>query len=117
VLGEIAEMIDTALDKGWSVIKHNGALMRILKPALDIRGKPVADGLAAKAENQRREEAARADEQQKAQGQQGPAAPGTQMPQMIGTLTTAGPPTAPAGTAAPQPAQPTHKGHAKKTTT
>jgi hypothetical protein len=37
----------------------------VLKPALDIRKAPAAAGVATKAENARREEAIRADEQSK----------------------------------------------------
>ncbi len=40
VLSDIAAIVDDGLTVGWSTIQHNGALLRILEPALAIRGNP-----------------------------------------------------------------------------
>jgi hypothetical protein len=65
VLTRIADAVDKALTLGESVIAADGSLSWVLKPALDIRKAPAATGVATKAENARKEEAIRADEQSK----------------------------------------------------
>ncbi len=74
VLNQVATIIDDGLARGLSVVKANGALLRVLAPALDIRGKPAQDGLVTRSENQRRSDEVRAEEQAKQEEAAAPAA-------------------------------------------
>ena len=73
-LARIAEHVTGGIKRGASVIQNNGALLRTLQPALAIRDEPIADGLQSRADNARRDEAVRTDEQSKLAAAMEPAA-------------------------------------------
>jgi hypothetical protein len=75
VLNRIAVQVDQGLEVGWSVIQHNGELQRELKPALAIRGEPAQEGQQTRSENERREEAVRAEVEAKLNAPRGDGAP------------------------------------------
>ena len=80
------------------MIKADGNLSWLLRPALAIRGEPVAAGLASRAQNARNEDAIRADEQTKMQ-----AAGGSASPQNVTTTISQSAPASPAAPATPKP--------------